>query len=309
VPAGPDGRPGERLLLPSLNAYDSGISRDGARHDCQAFLTRKGSLLLVVCLGRVSDRSDAWSSARHTIEAVTRIRTRSCVVSPEASDVAGMPAVHYALAQRNGETLYEWKFERDGWLYAAGILARPRDKKALAAGRLALNTWQWQSEVSTEPEPEIEKSVGLVLLTRTIDATPDHVWARLRTLEGQAALRRGLIDSFVVPPLSTDAGERFAFVYQQKNCRRTRLLEILSEEPLKQLVVWDPHTPDRHMRITYDLQDLPLRRHTNVTLSVQYSVAADASAAAAQRATANRTIDETLHRLQASAEQAARSVV
>src|SRR3954471_5128205 len=89
VPTGPDGRPGERLLLPSRNAWNGEITPDGARHDCQVILSRRCSLLLVVCLGPVSERGDAWASANFSIDAiVTRLRTRSLESPPERTTLA-----------------------------------------------------------------------------------------------------------------------------------------------------------------------------------------------------------------------------
>src|SRR4051812_13157678 len=128
VPAGPDGRPGERLLLPSRNAWNSEISRDGARNDCQAILSRRGSLLLVVCLGPVSERRNPWESAHYSIDAVVnRVQTRSLEGAPERTKLAGEDAVKYVIGERNGRRQHEWKLARNGWLYAAGILVQPGD--------------------------------------------------------------------------------------------------------------------------------------------------------------------------------------
>jgi uncharacterized protein YndB with AHSA1/START domain len=306
VPAGPDGRPGERLLLPSRNAWNSEISRDGARHDCQALLTRRGSLLLVVCLGRVSDRGDPWVSAYHAIDSSSRMRTRSGVLAPEADAVAGLPAVKYALGQRNGETLYEWKFDQEGWLYAVGILMRPGDAAALEIGRRALSMWRWQSEVVvTEPILPTPKTAGALHFTRTINASPEVVWTVLRTLEGQAALRAPVADAFVVAQRAHDLGERFAFVSEHERCRRTTLVEVLEESPLQHLVTWNPHNRDENFRLAFQLRPLPLRGETSVTVTVQYSVSDDHKAALRQRIAADRVVVGILHRLKTIAERAA----
>ena len=304
VPAGPDGRPGERVLVPSRNAWNSEISRDGARHDCQAFLTRHGSLLLVVCLGRVTERGDPWSSAYRTIDEMSRMRTRRGVLPPQDANVAGMPAVKYAFGQGNGQTQYEWKFDHDGWLFVAGIIVRPNDDEALAVGERALSTWQWQSEVTVEASIDSTKAIGALNFTRTIRAVPEVVRQVLRTLEGQAAMRAPLVDAFVVPRRPADLGERFAFVKIANGCRRTTLLELLDVTPGQSLVTWNPLGQDENFRIRYELQPLPLRGETNVTVTVQYSVSPDAAAASRQRAAADRAVRGTLERLQSTAESA-----
>lgn len=305
VPAGPDGRPGERLLVPSLNAWNGEISRDGARHDCQVFVSRRGGRLLIVCLGRVSDRGDPWSSADRTIDSVSRLRTRSGVLPPEASAIAGLPAVKYAIGQSNGNTQYEWKFDYQGWLYVAGIVVRPDDEDGLQLGERALSTWQWQSEVAVDPMPPAEAApIGRLHFTRTIRATPATVWTVLRTLEGQAAMRAPLVDAFVVPRRPSDLGDRFAFVKVKDGCRRTSLVEVLEEVSLQRLATWDPHGPDHNFRIIFELQPLPLRDETNVTATVHYSVSSDPAAALRQRGAADRAVQAALHRLRTTAEAA-----
>jgi hypothetical protein len=56
--------------------------------------------------------------------------------------MAGEPVVVYRL-QGPSKDLYEWKFKRDGWLFAVGISSIADDPAAHARALQYLDTWQW----------------------------------------------------------------------------------------------------------------------------------------------------------------------
>jgi hypothetical protein len=138
VPAGPDGRPGERLMGPSQSAVAGRMQPDDSRADCQILVGPK-SYVMVACLGRVEDRGDAWASARQ----VCANPTFQVVLHPCPSTMAGLPAVLYTVSIGR-RRLTERKFERDGWLFVAGFLRPPN--AAAGVDRLAratLDSWTW----------------------------------------------------------------------------------------------------------------------------------------------------------------------
>ena len=140
VPPGPDGRPGERLLAPSLSFYPPWITQDDCREDLRVLLTHSGSSLGVVCLNR-SVPGDPLLSARYSL---TRVAPSVDHRSIEPETVAGEAGVRYR-APLNTATLIEWKFVRAGWLYAAGALIRRSDDELETEDRAreVLSTWQW----------------------------------------------------------------------------------------------------------------------------------------------------------------------
>ncbi|HVT65598.1 MAG TPA: SRPBCC domain-containing protein [Mycobacteriales bacterium] len=286
--------------MPSRNAWNSEISRDGARHDCQALLSRRGSRLQVVCLGPVAERGNAWESAHHTIDSViNRVQTRSLEEAPERTELGGEEAIRYVIGERNGRRLHEWKLAREGWSFAVGILVQPDDRAALSLGQQALATWQWQSEVVVADAAPSNQPVAELNITRTVPAPPGDVWNVLRTLEGQAALQGPLVKAFKVPRRPDDLGDRYAFVKQRKGYRRTSFLEVIEEHPPVRLVMSDPYGRYEHLRMIFELTPLPLRGETNVTLTLQYAASIDRQDALRQRGVAEQFVEQVLIRLKA----------
>jgi hypothetical protein len=97
VPAGPGGRPGERLLATSKSVYGSmyepRLASDESRDDFRV-LVGKRSTLAVVCLGRVSERGEPYESAIRTIARISAWPGMDCAAIADAW-VAGDRAVRY----------------------------------------------------------------------------------------------------------------------------------------------------------------------------------------------------------------------
>lgn len=143
VPPGPDGRPGERLMTPSLNQHASHIAIDGSRNDLAIRLGPRGSMLFGVCLG-VQDGDGPTASAEYTIAQFKHRRIGSCIETPSNTRMVGCDAVTYVLQRNNGQILREWKFLREGWLFGVGILRHPSDRRGVESlGLKSLDTWQW----------------------------------------------------------------------------------------------------------------------------------------------------------------------
>jgi hypothetical protein len=144
VPAGPDGRPGQRLLAPSRSPYVGVVAADGSRSDCSVLLGPNGSALLVVCLGRVDEKGTPEQSAMRAISSV-QDRAGQLRRLDESDVIAGRPAQRYLIELNSGRRLLEWKFDYDGWLYAVGAVLHPKDdaERAEELGRSVLSTWSW----------------------------------------------------------------------------------------------------------------------------------------------------------------------
>jgi hypothetical protein len=144
IPAGPDGRPGERLMAASRSLYAPRTVADGSREDFRVLVDRHGSTFASVCLRRVDPGEQveecAWNSLKHHLKLgsestyeVTRTR------------IAGEQAFGYSVVLRSG-VLTDWKLAHAGWLFVVGTLnwAPPAEREATIERTLAaLDTWQW----------------------------------------------------------------------------------------------------------------------------------------------------------------------
>ena len=168
IPAGPDSRPGLRVLLPTQPVQAGVLGSDGCRHDFQVFLAKR-CFLMASCLGRVDDSGTAWAAITDVYESHSFVQ----VSAPILSTMAGLPAMSCTVAMGD-RWLTQWMFEQDGWLFSAGFLRPPDAPYAvteLALGSLA--TWTWvqvpvgwaesgtqsepESGPESEPEPEPER--------------------------------------------------------------------------------------------------------------------------------------------------------
>ncbi len=141
VPHGPDGRPGERLVVPSPPIVRVKVI-PGARYEFLVVLDRHGSTLNALCFGRVADRGEPEQSARDTVEDFWK--NGWAELTPVVAErVGGEDAFRYRAALPHGE-LTEWKFAHDGWLYAAGAINRAPDEVVTGMrARAVLDTWEW----------------------------------------------------------------------------------------------------------------------------------------------------------------------
>ena len=142
IPAGPDGRPGERLLAHSASMYEPRMCPDDSREDFRVFVGRE-STFAAVCLGRVGERGEPLESARRSIYGISAWPgTESAAIAHE--EIAGEPAQRYRVILNSG-ALTEWKFAHDGWLFVAGVFSRSRDDEAETVRRsqAVLSTWRW----------------------------------------------------------------------------------------------------------------------------------------------------------------------
>jgi len=147
VPPDADGRPGERLVAPSLPFFRPTMAACGSRNDLVVALGPR-TRLTVVCLGRIADRGDPWTASKFTIGEVAKLGI-PCVAGPSLTMMAGEHAVSYGLLLASGALVTEWKFHHAGWLYVVGIRRRPGDDPAASAlGAAVLETWRW-----IEPAP------------------------------------------------------------------------------------------------------------------------------------------------------------
>jgi hypothetical protein len=144
VPAGPDGRPGERLLSASRSLYEPRRpGPDASREDLQVLIGR-GSTFAAVCLGRVAEQGTPREAAWATIRAFGIKGFPSS--SPVEEEVGGLATWRYRAAI-NDKRLTEWKFAHAGWLFVAGALcSSPDDEQAMVdQARAMLATWRWES--------------------------------------------------------------------------------------------------------------------------------------------------------------------
>jgi hypothetical protein len=139
VPRGPDGRPGEKVLATSKPVHPPTVGPDGSRNDFMVVVGARGSTLAAVCLGTVENRGDPYE----TSVAVQDKWEFPCSAVVE-DEVAGLPAYRYRLTI-NEKSLTEWKFAREGWLYAVGLLCTRDDDELDMAGRSRriLDSWRW----------------------------------------------------------------------------------------------------------------------------------------------------------------------
>jgi hypothetical protein len=153
IPAGPGGRPGERLLAPNPSLHPPWpVGPDGSRSDFRFMLSRRGSSFGGVCLGPVSERGEPLASARHSI--LNFMQRGWAAADPERDLVAGEPAWRNRL-QFPHSVLVDWHFAHEGWLFVAGVLGRSRDREStlVERARAVLSTWRWIDEARAPSIP------------------------------------------------------------------------------------------------------------------------------------------------------------
>jgi hypothetical protein len=127
IPAGPGGRPGERLLAPNPSLHAPWpLGPDGSRSDFRFLIGRRGSHFGAVCLGPAAARPH-WEAA-----------------GVEADPLGGERAWRTRL-EFPRSVLIDWRFARGGWLFAAGVLCRAGDRepKMVERAEAVLATWEW----------------------------------------------------------------------------------------------------------------------------------------------------------------------
>ena len=146
VPAGPGGRPGERLLATSSSVYGSTyvprLASDDSRSDFIVVVGRH-STVAAVCLGPVCERGEPRERAIRASASLSAWSGTECAAFADDT-VAGERAVRYRVIRPDG-ALTEWQFTRDGWAFVAGVHCRYGDDEVDAlrlAGRV-LSTWHW----------------------------------------------------------------------------------------------------------------------------------------------------------------------
>jgi hypothetical protein len=145
VPRGPGGRPGERLMAPSLSIHPPKTAKNGVRTDFRVFLSRAGSTFCVMSIGPVARCGGAEQNAHGTV-AKMRSQGQTYCSDPAPTTVLGAPAWQYRAQFNGSRALIESKFERGGWLWVAGILTSPHgDNEAAlhATVRAIFATWTW----------------------------------------------------------------------------------------------------------------------------------------------------------------------
>jgi hypothetical protein len=280
VPPGPDGRPGERLITPSLNQHASQIATDGSRNDLAILLGHRGSMLFGVCLG-VRDGTGPTASAEHTIAQFKNRRIGSCIEAPSNTKMVGCDAVTYVLQRNNGQVLREWKFLQEGWLFAVGILRHPRDRRGVESlGLRSLDTWQWipgtegtvVSQALPEPVVEVTEITESIVTTASIET----VWTLIRDVEHNRLLHKNFVDAFHVPGTPKGVGEHQAVVLKFPGYRRTFTSIIVEETPPARLVTRTHGVNDSRDQQIYTLDTEHGR--TRLTLSFRYSLGIDLAA-------------------------------
>lgn len=140
VPAGPGGRPGYNICMPSVPGNIAGFGIDQTRNDFLA-MVGPGTFVQVICLSPTQSETTPEQSAKEGIRnlAALGIELKDPI---SASRMAGEPAVTYAFRGPKWE-LAEWKFKKDGWLFVVGIQAVTPDAEAHARALRYLGTWRW----------------------------------------------------------------------------------------------------------------------------------------------------------------------
>lgn len=142
VPAAQDGRPGYTVSLPSRPNFVSVIAADDSRND---FLAMSGPTTLVkaVCFGAAHGPQSPEESAFFALNSLARNRPE-ILEMPTPDRMAGEAAVRYRYAVL-GLDVTEWKFRRQGWLFAVGIQSAEPDAEAETRALECLRTWTWAS--------------------------------------------------------------------------------------------------------------------------------------------------------------------
>jgi hypothetical protein len=153
VPAGPDGRPGERVLAPSASMHPPWPpGPDGSRSDFRVFLGRRGTSFGAVCLGTTRERGEPEAAAH---KAAAAHRQRGLTALDAQPDLVAGEASWRVRVEFPRGTLTDWLFAHRGWLFAAGVLHRPADdeSKMLEGARAVLASWTWCHEPTVAGPP------------------------------------------------------------------------------------------------------------------------------------------------------------
>jgi hypothetical protein len=143
VQPGPDGRPGERLVVPGRPLWRPKVVHGASRSDFGVVIDRHGSALNGVCVGHVAERGEPGPSARETLEYFWE-KGWTDLTPVSVEEIGGEEAFRYHAALPRGTRLTEWKFAHAGWLYAVGVLNHaPDDSLTVMRVRRALDSWEW----------------------------------------------------------------------------------------------------------------------------------------------------------------------
>jgi hypothetical protein len=141
VPPGPDGRPGEQLLVPSRPLHRPKVVK-GSRNDFGVMLDGYGSSMTAVCFGRVDERGEPERSAHDTLRSFWERGWAE--LSPMTVESIGDEDAYRYHAVLPRTRLTEWKFAHAGWLYGVGVFSRAPDPVVTSMrARHALDTWRW----------------------------------------------------------------------------------------------------------------------------------------------------------------------
>jgi hypothetical protein len=149
IAAGPADRPGERLRAPNPSMHAPWpVGPDGSRSDFRFLVSRRGSNFGGVCLGRVSERGEAYDAAHRAVRDYVQRGWQASELEPDT--VAGEAAWRVRL-QFPRSVLVDWLFAHAGWLFAAGVLCRSSDREStmIERAQAVLSTWEW-IEAATE---------------------------------------------------------------------------------------------------------------------------------------------------------------
>jgi hypothetical protein len=140
IPIGFDRRPGYTISLPSRPSHVAGYGTDLSRND---FLAMVGPATFVnaICFSPNQRHATVEESAETAIRNLVAAGYElTAPIKP--TEMAGEPAVVYQF-RHSASTLTEWKFKRDGWLFAVGVRSHEPDPESHARALRYLATWRW----------------------------------------------------------------------------------------------------------------------------------------------------------------------
>lgn len=145
VPAGPAGRPGEQVRLPSRSPYIGVINADDSRSDFFGYLSQNGSAINAVVFRAELTPSTPQEHAMFAISSMLGMGAVTLLEAPRPEAILGQPGVRYSYRLNSGNTVNEWKFIRDGWMYALGMQIVPRDDPEVVEQMFkgVIDTWIW----------------------------------------------------------------------------------------------------------------------------------------------------------------------
>lgn len=141
VPQSPDGRPGYKITTLSDSLHLGRINQDLGRSDFLVAVGPRATLNAVV-LGPYAAHMTPEESALYTVTSVSGIGKE--IVRPIShTEVAGQEAVGYAYRLDGRRTITEWKFKKDGWMFAVGVNRDDDDDESLRRAEACLASWTW----------------------------------------------------------------------------------------------------------------------------------------------------------------------